>query len=768
MSALQSRFSRAATGLFCGYAFLPDAPERVLVVELVLDGVPLRLARAEKNVPDLEPDHPAQGHGFSFMLRDADLAGVWQAGARLANTEEPLGPAILLAEDPLEPDADPHRRGHVSWLGGLRFSGTIGINRPSHTFVEARVEGVPAVRVRPSRWTHAVIGREPRPLRGFDLHLPAGFADGVVRRVHFFDEAGGELDGSPVATLAYADGLRAALAGTPADETEHVRAELFDRLFPRSVPLDLYAHWRTRFPLPPAPNDVLPLAVIATGDGDLSVTEASVGEEDVPVLGAAGDGICSFTPETMGAALGRVPDNAVVVLCPAGARLLPGAVRHLAATLHGAPDVHAAYGDLEMDSQHGRAMLLAFTAFDYERVLEQGYCARVFALRKRDLQAAVDKGAASSFRVLTSLLDAAADGADILHLPQPVARLTPDAMRRGADQLAGATTAHLRERGVAARIQHAQPGAMPALRVARRSHAGDVTMVLMATNPARLRTCIAAVVAETGGNGPILIVHSAAAEAALAAVAPHLASGGVRLLSHSGPLPSAGAWNAAIASCGTEQVCLVHDVVLGGEQGWLDEILQRLHGRTALAAPLTVLPDGMIAGAGLVSGPDFAVAPAFTDHLAGEPGYADMLRTARTCSAVGGAVVCLRRDAFLEVGGFDAARFPVGLYMADLGLRLGRKGWRSVLTPHATVTVSVPVGGGPGALLARERDALRARWGDGLLADRFYSPSLSLDGTPFSALAWPPRAREARSSLLAGAPGSDRTATGVEARDYIV
>ena len=39
----------------------------------------------------------------------------------------------------------------------------------------------------------------------------------------------------------------------------------------------------------------------------------------------------------------------------------------------------------------------------------------------------------------------------------------------------------------------------------------------------------------------------------------------------------------------------------------------------------------------------------------------------------------------------------------------------------------------------RELRNLRAAWGDALVADPSYSPLLSLDPIPYSALAWPPR-----------------------------
>jgi hypothetical protein len=44
----------------------------------------------------------------------------------------------------------------------------------------------------------------------------------------------------------------------------------------------------------------------------------------------------------------------------------------------------------------------------------------------------------------------------------------------------------------------------------------------------------------------------------------------------------------------------------------------------------------------------------------------------------------------------------------------------------------------------RESNLLRQRWGKVLADDPYYNPNLALDVFPFSALAWPPRARSTR------------------------
>ena len=50
------------------------------------------------------------------------------------------------------------------------------------------------------------------------------------------------------------------------------------------------------------------------------------------------------------------------------------------------------------------------------------------------------------------------------------------------------------------------------------------------------------------------------------------------------------------------------------------------------------------------------------------------------------------------------------------------------------------------ARFERELHNLRAKWGNVLAADPYYSPMLSLDPIPFSALAWPARAMDPRTN----------------------
>jgi GT2 family glycosyltransferase len=165
---------------------------------------------------------------------------------------------------------------------------------------------------------------------------------------------------------------------------------------------------------------------------------------------------------------------------------------------------------------------------------------------------------------------------------------------------------------------------------------------------------------------------------------------------------------------------------------------------------LLLWPSGGVQHAGTVLGPSFAAAHAFCDRLHTDPGYTDLLCVAHECSAVTAACLLTRRQDYLDVGGMDELHFPVNFNDVDYCLRLRAKGKRVVLTPHARLYHFESVSRGKddspekAGRFSRELRNLRARWGEYLMADPYYSPILSLDAIPFSGLAWPPRVREAR------------------------
>jgi O-antigen biosynthesis protein len=160
---------------------------------------------------------------------------------------------------------------------------------------------------------------------------------------------------------------------------------------------------------------------------------------------------------------------------------------------------------------------------------------------------------------------------------------------------------------------------------------------------------------------------------------------------------------------------------------------------------MLVYPSGVIQHGGVVLGPNFAATHAFNDRMVGDPGYSDMLLVAHQCSAVTAACLLTRRADFLAVGGLDEIRFPINFNDVDYCLKLAAAGKRIVWTPYARLAHVESASRGRDAApdrkhrFNRELMNLRNRWGEVLVDDPYYNPTLSLDPIPFSALAWPLR-----------------------------
>ncbi len=205
--------------------------------------------------------------------------------------------------------------------------------------------------------------------------------------------------------------------------------------------------------------------------------------------------------------------------------------------------------------------------------------------------------------------------------------------------------------------------------------------------------------------------------------------------------------NHAVALARGEILCLLNNDVEALDDRWLEEMLSRAHEPDVGAVgALLIWPSKVVQHGGTVLGAGFAAAHAFNDRIDGDAGYGDLLCVAHECSAVTAACMVTRRDDFLEVGGMDEISFPVNFNDVDYCLKLRAMGKRIVFTPHAKLLHLKSASRGPDVRAAhkarfeRELQNLRTKWGNVLAADPYYSPMLSLDPIPYSALAWPVRA----------------------------
>ena len=192
---LRTSFHRVDTRTFVGYVVCEADLNQRFVVELLIDGVPVDVTQAAEYHQVLAGVGDGC-YGFSFALLDNALADNSVIEARLANTGTPVGEPIHVGRDD-QVRSPERRKGDVTWLGGLRFTGWVEPREIGTAYVNALVDGELVAQAHNWRWHHIGKSREDaRVAPAFDLHLPTRFADGRVRHVRFVDETGTDLPGS--------------------------------------------------------------------------------------------------------------------------------------------------------------------------------------------------------------------------------------------------------------------------------------------------------------------------------------------------------------------------------------------------------------------------------------------------------------------------------------------------------------------------------------------------------------------------------------------
>jgi hypothetical protein len=347
---------------FSGFVFDAADASRIFVVELLVDGHPVKCMRAADHVGALVARGIGNGcYGFAFSLAEDALQGDEVIETRIANLDTPVGEPIELGKPGNVTAAGPGAAssGAIRWLGGLRFSGWIA--EGGEPFVDIVVDGERIDRVRASGWSHIGGIEDPRAVRTFECTLPMRFADRSTRRLAATNPEGEPLEGSPQPFFASSGGLG------------HGAARIGSKA-----------------------------AVIIVGTGDIDATSQSLdGQCHLDWVAAslpeAGD-FAGFENEAAQKFLaGEAADAAFVVFLLAGARLNAAALTRLAGTFANDARVAVVYGDVDIHA---------------------------FALRRPAAEAALGSGVGNLYQVLDSVLgDGSRPVEAVVHLPDAMALL---------------------------------------------------------------------------------------------------------------------------------------------------------------------------------------------------------------------------------------------------------------------------------------------------------------------------------------------------------
>jgi GT2 family glycosyltransferase len=255
--------------------------------------------------------------------------------------------------------------------------------------------------------------------------------------------------------------------------------------------------------------------------------------------------------------------------------------------------------------------------------------------------------------------------------------------------------------------------------------------ILIATRdrPDLLQPCLESVRRETQHERvEILIVDNGSETPAGRAALQAAEEAGARVLSRPGTFNFGWLMNEGAAAAGGEVLLFLNDDTEVRTPGWIQELLAHLD-RPGVGAvgPLLRYPNGRIQHAGVLLGVGGAASHAFIGRS--DPSH-PRARLAGNVSALTGACLALRREAFEAVGGFAAERLPNSYGDVDLCLQLWEAGWRCVFVPSVELLHHEGATRGHAVDLVAEA-ALRARWGHLLDADPYGHPLIATtDLTP--------------------------------------
>jgi GT2 family glycosyltransferase len=244
----------------------------------------------------------------------------------------------------------------------------------------------------------------------------------------------------------------------------------------------------------------------------------------------------------------------------------------------------------------------------------------------------------------------------------------------------------------------------------------------------------------------LLIVDNGSVEAATLALFERLKTDRrVRVIPAPGPFNYSALNNAAAAQARGEILLLLNNDIEVTGGGWLGELVAQVSrpGVGAVGARL-LFADGRLQHAGIVAGAG-GIASYYHPYAARSArGYRDALVMVREVSAVTGACLAIRREAFEAVGGLEAERLAVAFNDVDLCLRLREAGWRILWTPfaelihHESATRGSDLAPEHRARYAAEIAHMQRRWGTMLSTDPFYNHNFSLENGAYRLARRPP------------------------------
>lgn len=390
----------------------------------------------------------------------------------------------------------------------------------------------------------------------------------------------------------------------------------------------------------------------------------------------------------------------------------------IAAAFAANPHWLACYGDGVRDGRY-----LARPAWDPDLALRQAYAGAAVAFR----DGARPDPVAAHARLLE--LHRRAGPEVIGHVPLALAA---EAGPVDLQALAAVVTAHLAALGEAAEARPREDGL--GLEVTRCPAPWPAVSLIVPTRDraALLDGCLGSVFAHTDyADLEMVVVDNGSRDpAALASLARWAERPEVRVLRRDEPFNFARLCNAAAETARGDVLVLLNDDVLAIEPGWLRALVgEATRPEIGAVGALLLYPDRTVQHAGMALGPHGHAGHPWRG-LPAESADEPRVRLAGGRSAVTGACLAVRAEAWRAVGGMDEA-FAVTFNDVDLCLRLAQRGWRTLYQPAARLIHLESQTRTPDhrpenrTRRDREAQAFLDRWAAAVADDPFWPPALA-------------------------------------------
>lgn len=766
-----STYSGAILGLqgdvLHGWALDNIKPEKHPVIEVLIDGTSVALARADRYEPTAPCDD--QYHGFVVQLDQSWLNDARLITAQFANQSITLEGAVLLPAQ-LGPDT-PEVTTQVWYTGGLRVGGWCWDPKAPNRHVQI------AVRKGDQLIARAVCNMHSQALayratsdHGFSIDLPWVLADGQVHELEILSDLGQPLNGSPIRLRCLPEGIEG-LVNTQALANDKSAMELLGGLakehtlrLPKSAGWQHYPQWFEAFQrLDKLSSPVLQgkLGLLLISEGEKTLEEyslASLGKNLADLHSLATTPFDNISP-AIEELIAQGCDRILPLI--AGDHLASGALPHLSAVLD---DGSAwAFSDCDRDGPEGERsipwlkpvwdmdLFIGADIFMSGAIFSSEIITKALALRK-------NSGAPlqTNWHDLTAAIALATymSKAIVVHLPRILYHRRSDAPACPSQDSAS----ELRLEAIKWLCQTLEVGAVvnpiadcPSLFEVHwplPEKLPTVTLIIPTRDQYKLlKNCIEGLITHTDyPNLEIIVVDNQSSDPDTLAYFEAIKHRGVVILKHPYPFNYSAINNRAAEIASGDIIGLVNNDIEIIEKGWLKKMIAQLirPGVGAVGAKL-LWPNGMVQHNGVVVGINSLAAHTGNNLEDGDLGYLGLNQLTRQQSAVTAACLITHRSLYERVGGLDEKRFPVAFNDVDLCMKIREAGFSILLCASAKLIHAESASRGKDVTREKQARAMREqmgfiqKWTLSHCDDPFYHSALSHDYItgPYGGLAIP-------------------------------